>query len=1013
MVPGNHDLIRPSKLDPTAAALRSWWQNPDVRDGFWSTLPNTYIDFVTTAFSNYSNFQRRLKANGFPICDMVNGILPGDGSTVIECNGLRLGIVGLNSAYLQLFDADGPKLDVDVRQLLAVTENDPDKWCEKNHINLLVTHHPTSWLDGTAANNFLGEIYLPRRFTAHLFGHMHEPDIQSLSFGGSHERKSIQAASLYGLRKYGPGKIDRIHGYSGARLDIGDGEGRLIFWPRIDKVVTSGARRFTADTRFDLSETNTFELSLGKIDDLSGVTALEIVAPIKTFGNAQQEAAATTQTSVISLNRQPPRSAAQHLHVRRLEQGKLISALEKGRVAWLAADWGYGAEEFISTALMTLSSPPSETFRIDLHDYTDRDGFLSRFLAQTGRSFQEFCKSISGAERALLMLEDAPVSRATTPDSENWEKEIETIVEAIGEYCQNALVILISRQSPSRTTIPTIEIRPLDEPDLRTYLLNHPLGGTERAGPNEIADILTLTGGLPVEIDSTLKDLEFISLSELLSLRLNSPPPTSSNEGYVGLSPVIESLKNSSEAELLRAFDLLVALSAFPYGETLTRIRRFDPDSSFYPSQAAILSDRGLIESVATTPALSRSTYGQAQSPKLVAKKIIIERIESLLTPDQINQRNHRAATIYFGEKWNLGQAKSLRTADLSKALGGDGGLGNPQSIINSLLRTAVEEQDVALLNKSVQLARLFVANIGSGDRYRSSVAACQDFLRIIPETDEYTQDRNWLKYNLAICLRMLGRHAPAIELFNELEDVKFEKRTRQRLLLNWALAIQRTEPEKARKMAKKLIDLGKGTFQAMHAQALVLQLSPEEPDRLQKLKSLEIRARGKKSISVANSIAYFIAKQGEGNPDERRTKLRMIAASAKKNGDPYSAAQAIVGIGDIDKTRPVALTRDEVSGLVEAYHYLYNERIGSLFRRCHATLWRHFLEIKDVENLLRLFRQSSFIWRIYGDDSLEKPYIDQLSTMVAGDEGKWLQLQSTESAYFILRAERVRASIR
>ncbi|CAG2138951.1 metallophosphoesterase family protein [Cupriavidus plantarum] len=1007
MVPGNHDLVRPDPYDPITAALRSWWENGNVKEAFWKSQENSYRTFINNAFSNYTCFRRRLIDSGFPLCTGTEGALPGDTSCVLVKDELRLGLVGLNSTYLQLFDADGPKLDLDVRQLLAVTGGDPDAWCRANHINLLITHHPESWLAEPALRHLHGEIYPPGRFTAHLYGHMHEPSIQSRRDGGSAERNSFQAASLYGLRKYGAGKIDRVHGYTGARLELD--AGRIRVWPRIDTVVGSGARRFAPDISFDLSEQNNFELGLGNLAGLQGSAGLGVVPPTRSFGNPQQEAAMAAQGAAPEMRSHPLRSAIQHAAVRRIEQRKLKAAIEARRVAWLSADWGYAADDFISSVLATLPSPMTATYRLDLQDYTDRESFFAKFALQTGYSFQEFCKSISGVDRVLLLLEDVPVSRSTAPESAAWEEEISGIVNATLEYCTNSVVILVSRQLPNSVGFATVEIKPLDEADVQAYLLNHPQGGASLAGPNEVSEILRLTGGLPVEIDSILRELEFISLPELVELRLTSPRPAAGAiVGHDGLLPVIESLRNSPNPDVARAFGLLVALSAFPYGETLARVKRFDPQFPFYPLQAAILADRGLIEPVVSALALEGKYPGANVGRKLVAKQVVRQTVESILSPVEIDLRNGRAAAIYFGDKWNVGEPRSIRSEDLKKALGGDGGLGNPHAVINALLQRAVEVDDSTRLSRAVLLARLFIANLSSGDNYRSSVTACLDFLKLIPDTGTYADDRNWLKYNLSRCQRMLGQRDLAINLYEELENVKLERRTKQRLLLNWALALQHTNQAKAKEIAGKVVSLGKATFSAMQAESLILQLSSEDPNRFQKLRDLEARARGKKAVTTANTIAFFLANNSNGPVGERRAKLLTIAASAKRNNDPYSAAQAIVEIAGLVKNGAEGLTPDELSGLIEAYHYLYNERIGTLFHRCHDGLWRHFYERSDVENLLRLFRHSSFIWRIYGEDSREQSYIEQLASLLS----RGMPTESAEGTYLMVRAERLQITL-
>jgi hypothetical protein len=1007
MVPGNHDLARPDSADPVAVALQTWWENATVKDAFWKSTDNVYKRFIDQTFVGYTSFRQELMRDGFPLCPTTDGLLPGDCSHVFVKDGLRLGLVGLNSTFLQL--GGSSKLDLDVRQLLAVTDSDPDTWCRSNHVNLLVTHHPASWLSESAIQHLRAEIYPPARFTAHLFGHMHTPDVEALGKGGSADRKMIQAASLYGLRKYDNGKHDRIHGYSGARLEVGEDDGRILMWPRIGTTISSGSRKFVPDNSFDLSEQNNFALPLGRVAGPTGPTGLEVVSEPISFGTVEQEAALAASTTVLTIPNQILKSSAQHHHVRRLEQGKLRTALDSHRVAWISGDWGYAVDEFIATVTSTLTSPIAQLHRINLNDYRDRETFLAKFATEAGCSFQEFCKSISGVERVLLVLDDAPVSRPSAPESASWELEIGTIVDAIREYCPNSIVILVSRQLPSGGDFSTLDLKPLDEPDVQSYIVNHPLGGNGRSGPDDVADILRLTGGLPIEIDGILRELEFISLPELIELRLTAPMSDSgSGSGSEGLMPVVDALKGAADPDIARAFDLLVALSAFPYGETLARIKRFDLQRPFYPSQAAILADRGLIESIAQLPALKIRAATDTPSPKLVAKKVVREAVEASLSSSALDQRDVRAASLYFGDRWLIGEARSIRTQDLAKALGGDGGLGNPHAVINSLLRRAVEAQDAGRIKRVIQLARLFIANLGSGDNYRSSVTACQDFLKLIPAKGDYEDDVSYFQWNLARCHRMLGKRDAAMEIYEALETTKFERRTRQRIMLNWALTTQHSDPSKAKDLAAQTVALGRATLAGLHAQALLLQLSPEVEDRFEQLRTLERRARSKKAVVVANNIAFFLATNGGVSASARRAELRAIAESAKKNGDPYSAARSIVALGLHASAQKSTLNRDERSGLIEAYHYLYNERISSLFKECHEGLWKYFMESVDVENLLRLFRHSSFIWRIHGMEALEAPYIRELSDLVAKHPGKASEIESAEGAYLLMRTEKL-----
>jgi Calcineurin-like phosphoesterase len=150
-VPGNHDLARPKPMDPTALMMKKWWDSPDVRRAFWENDPKEYRKLIATAFAPYMGWLESLGQGSIPLVQLSHGILPGDVAGEMEFGGITLGLVGLNTAWLQLDEGDYQrKLDADPRQLFALTNSDPDAWCGKHDFNLLITHHPQEWLHPTS-----------------------------------------------------------------------------------------------------------------------------------------------------------------------------------------------------------------------------------------------------------------------------------------------------------------------------------------------------------------------------------------------------------------------------------------------------------------------------------------------------------------------------------------------------------------------------------------------------------------------------------------------------------------------------------------------------------------------------------------------------------------------------------------------------------------------------------------------------------------------------------------------
>ena len=252
-VPGNHDLARPEPdpkkpRPPDVIVLSDWTAHPDVHSVFWDDQDSSYRKTVSTAFANYEAWWQRQPRRPPSI---KPGILPGDFSAELEKSGASLGVVGLNSTFLQLHAGSyQEKLVIDPRQFTAVCEGDGPTWVKKHDACLLLTHQPPDWLTKESQNELKAEIAGYDYFASHLFGHMHEARYESSSRGGAARLRDCQASSLFGFDYFGD-KQQRSHGYNAARIEVQGDKGNLVLWPR--KAERPGEQwHFLGDTYFAL-----------------------------------------------------------------------------------------------------------------------------------------------------------------------------------------------------------------------------------------------------------------------------------------------------------------------------------------------------------------------------------------------------------------------------------------------------------------------------------------------------------------------------------------------------------------------------------------------------------------------------------------------------------------------------------------------------------------------------------------------------------------------------------------
>lgn len=260
-VPGNHDLARPSPLAPLTLALPAGWGEVKLRQDFWGADAEGYREQVRERFAEYERWWAELcsedgetdHARVPVLAPTATGRLPGDFSTTLAKGGVALGVLGLNTTFLQLSDAMGEgTLAIDKPQIQAACDGDLPTWVKRHDACLLLTHQPLSWLRADAAGILIDHVIDPAQPLLHLYGHMHESEQSSLSLNGGPARRQLQGASLFGVEQWGTDWEQRIHGYSACRLEFDEDRTYVHIWPRRMHRPAGGGLRFSPDSRYDL-----------------------------------------------------------------------------------------------------------------------------------------------------------------------------------------------------------------------------------------------------------------------------------------------------------------------------------------------------------------------------------------------------------------------------------------------------------------------------------------------------------------------------------------------------------------------------------------------------------------------------------------------------------------------------------------------------------------------------------------------------------------------------------------
>jgi hypothetical protein len=194
-----------------------------------------------------------------------------------------------------------------------------------------------------------------------------------------------------------------------------------------------------------------------------------------------------------------------------------------------------------------------------------------------------------------------------------------------------------------------------------------------------------------------------------------------------------------------------------------------------------------------------------------------------------------------------------------------------------------------------------------------------------------------------------------------------------------------------------------------LQASSILTELTYTGVERGKRLAALERKARSERWLTLADNIAIRLADDSE-SPAEKLRHLDRVTLNKIRG---YNESRAIVAKAEASHMvdSPRLLTDVELFALAGAYSYLHSQRYESLFNRCHRELWQVLESRGNDAQLLRLFRHSSFLWRIRGDSGHEEEYLRRLEARnLASSSGAANRGIVVEVYYFLRRLKAVLA---
>ena len=1007
IVPGNHDLLRPSPSDPAALALLAWQERPEVADAFWNDKDHQLRDSANKWFKPLKNW---VESTSIPVLKPSHtGLLYGDGLYTYEKVGIKVGILVLNSTFLQFRNGNlEGKLALSPMQIPTVPTSDYAEFLSHHHVRVLMTHQPLSWLNNDSIRDFETDIWPPGRFDLHLCGHLHSPAPSLTSRGGSKSRQTYQGASFFGLDRIGPDlKLERVHGYMAGRWTLDEQTIREETWPRIAHRKHSGALGLVADPASDLNENQSVERTWANMISDSSLGAPSALTP----GRADTRLIAKNQTSetqpALDQSKFPRLKRAadpQHWAIRSEERALLKKVLEKNGMAFLVSDWGTGKDDFLATCFGTAEpSERSAVYVLKCDAFGSVPELEVGFKHQFGAPLHDFLNLTEHNEARCLVLDGLqPVLTQG-----NNRDEFNRLCGVVRDFSLNTSLLLVGRMPPSGGA-PEITLRSLDALETRSYVDAHPLKQDDLLSTEAIERLHYASGGLPTQIDRLLGRLQVASLDAVLDEESEIKTTSDLEDGAL-----LQCIRMLDIEGVARTGLLLRALTVLPFGETIEGVKQFFPTSPLFPTHAQALLSLALIEAIPIhqfTSKISASLQAQhssGTSPKILrVPKQVRDCVLATMSVEERYQCLMVAAEFVFGKKWRLGGRVKLRKVPVEYRDYVNSGLGNEFAVVSAMLSHAVAIDGKEDIRGAVKLGLHYCGILKAADRNRDLRMVSQDLIRQI-EGLGFERELAALHAFCGRANRLTGEQQEAakhLELSLESPSKKEGKEITGYRLLEFATSLKASgEPERAIKAINEAQELAKpGTLLSSQLEAKKANQNGGDEEYTSLVK-IEKDARSRKWVSHANDMALQLAAR-EKEHSAKVAWLNKVMLSGERGWNEYRAVLEKAKLA-ASSNHLSSLTLQDRASLRMAYAFCHAQRLKK-FDECHKCLWELFESERNIPQLYALFRNSSFIWRLRGDDQIELEYYQKLVKIEERVPQTGLTSFRIEVEYFAKRAK-------
>lgn len=972
-VPGNHDLERTSDTKSSTHKMlkTSWLTDDELRNELIWESGNEYNQYCRDRFSSYSSFINSFYENNKKPPVYMTGVIPGDFYAEIEVGESKLGVLGLNSSFLQV-DGDDyrKKLGIYHSQINAIFEKaDYIKRIKDCDMALLMTHHEPDWYEDNSKSDYDVNIMSSGKFAEHLCGHNHVPKARMTSYNYGTTRNLSLGPSLFGVELKNK-EYERIHGYHAGEYLIEGNSIKKRFYPRL-AIKKEDGYDIDKDPNYRYDNKSIYKTVVLKQSE-SILDTIDIKESNRddVLGNAKELSETLVRPSTIKSN-------VIYDGVRQIEREKAIGILKNQGVVWIQSHFGLGEELFISSLMRKFGDLENSLFVLNCEGVKSYDAFEHTVAEQYSRPFISLIKNLSeNYERPVLMLNGL--------QKEFVDKDLAALkntLSSILNFNKRISIIIASYYKPSDNYFQIVELKPLVLEDVK-----HCLEASNKNANYSIVDlerVLALTNGYPMFLDLAINELEMVDISDLNDSDFMTDK-TDFNIPAIVLD-YIRSLKGSTNRNERRCFSLLQLLAFLPKGETFKTISRFDSTNPFKPADLIPLKDKDLI---------SKDYYYTFEEGRFIVTSSIIrvpqvykEFIFSLTDEETRRDIFSSICGMYFGDGWLLKSRVNIYSSHKGEYC--SFAFHNACVALKQLLVYTINTRKNDELVRYLRIAGQFVEQLKRQSFFYVANIISEELFLLEKDisVEDALQPLAYLKFLFADIKRLNYEYDEAETLFKELlsdNKLSHDQRMTTFECLGY-LSTNRGENQMAMEYADKMRTECKKreVINLMVADYIKTtnKIFDSDTQKVKELNKLYNKAKRSNLPTLAVNIAIAIANSeiSEASLKKINTEVKTPNISSYDRMRLLSAKYKLMTSSELSKS----INDEDIKDVRTVYSYSFMQMLTRMMEDSHRILWDYYTAKNDYPMLVTLMKYSSFVWEMQNMTDSINEYSDKIKNNV------------------------------